>query len=132
MSFSQQIASFGDKASAQVQKVRRGVVIKLFSAVILDSPVLTGRFRGNWQAKIGAPIVTITERLDKSGQEPIREVETAAKESDGDQAVFLSNNLPYGPKLEFDGWSKKAPEGMVRRNVARFGRLITVEVNNRK
>lgn len=130
MSFSEQIAKFGPAVSKRVDSVRRGVVIKLFSAVILDTPVLTGRARGNWQVSKNQPLRNEIAREDKGGQAPIAEVSKAALESTGDEPLFLSNNLPYIAKLE-EGYSGKAPEGMVRRNVARFGRLITVEVSKK-
>ena len=130
MSFSQQIAAFGPKAAARVDNVRRGVVMKLFSAVILDTPVDTGRARGNWQVSAEQPITTPTDREDQSGRAPIAEVEQAAKASTGDVPLFLSNNLPYIQKLE-EGHSDKAPEGMVRRNVVRFGRLIKIQIANK-
>lgn len=130
MSFSQQIANFGPAVSKRIDSVRRGVVIKLFSAVILDTPVDTGRARGNWQVSKGAPIRNEIERDDKGGQAPISEVNRAAQDSTGDEPLFLSNNLPYIGKLE-EGYSGKAPEGMVRRNVVRFGRLIRVEVSKK-
>ncbi len=133
MSFSEQIASFGVNASRRVQDIRRGVTLKLFNAVILDTPVDEGTLRGNWQVTIGAPAEGILDRDDKSGRAPMAEAEKAAKDSDGDTPVFLTNNLPYGPKVEFEGHSHtKAPEGMVRKNVARFGRLIKIEVSAKK
>ena len=46
--------------------------------------------------------------------------------SRGDDTLFLVNNQPYAARVEFDGWSyKKAPEGMVRRNIRRFHKLFT-------
>lgn len=130
MSFSQQIAQFGTQAAGRIENVRKGVIIKLFGAVILDTPVLTGRARGNWQASEGNPVTSEIAREDKSGRAPMSEVEQVAKKSDGDTSVFLSNSVPYIQKLE-DGYSGKAPEGMVRRNVLRFGRLITIEVSKK-
>lgn len=133
MSFSAQIAKFGENASKRIQEVRRGVIIKLFSSVILDTPVDTGRLRANWLVSIGAPKKQTTEQVDKSGRVPIAAVQDAAKQSDGDTSVYLSNNLPYAARIEFEGWSKiKAPEGMVRRNVVRFGRLISIEVRKKQ
>ena len=131
MSFTAQIGSFGERAAARVQTVRRAVVMKLFSSVILDTPVDTGRLRGNWQVSEDAPITSEIDREDKTGAGPISEVERAAKESDGDTPLFLSNNLPYAGRIEFEGHSSKAPEGMVRRNVARFGRIISVEISKK-
>jgi hypothetical protein len=131
VSFSEQIAAFSDRSQQRIQNVRRGVVMKLFSSVILDTPVDTGRLRGNWQVSEGDPIKTTTARLDKSGQGPISEVNAVAAQSDGDVSIYLTNNLPYAGKIEFEGYSGKAPEGMVRRNVARFGRLIKIQLSQK-
>ena len=130
MSFSQQITRFGKNAADKVQRVRRGVNLKLFNAVILDTPVLTGRARANWRVQVGEPQLAEIDREDKSGSVAIREVETAVQASTGDQPVYLANNLPYIEALE-TGRSKQAPEGMVRKNIARFARLIRVEVQSK-
>ena len=29
----------------------------------------------------------------------------------------MMNNLPYGPRLEYEGWSSQAPAGMVQVSV---------------
>lgn len=130
MSFSQQIAQFGVQAAGRIENVRKGVIIKLFSAVILDTPVDTGRARANWQVSENAPIKNETGTTDKSGRAPIAAVEAAAKNSNGDVSIYLSNNVPYIGRLE-DGYSRKAPEGMVKRNVIRFARLIKIEVSKK-
>lgn len=133
MSFSSQIAGFGPRAVGRINDLRRGVTMKLFSAVILDTPVDTGRLRANWQCTLERPATGTTEKEDKSGRVPIAEAQAVTNASDGDTPVFLSNNLPYAAKIEFEGWSHtKAPEGMVRRNVVRFGRLIRVQISNTK
>lgn len=131
MSFSAQIAGFGERTTRRVQEVRRGVSLKLFNSVILDTPVKTGRARGNWQVSTDKPIVGEISREDASGRAVMAEVEAEVKKSDGDAPLFLSNSLPYIQKLE-EGGSKQAPEGMVRRNVVRFGRLVAIEVANKK
>ena len=132
MSFSAQITQWGQKAGQKIQRVRKGVTIKLFNAVILDTPVLTGRLRANWRLQVGAPELAPLESFDKSGGSAMRAVEAGVEPTTGDQPIFLANNLPYAHKIEFEGWSHtKAPEGMVRKNVARFGRLISVVVNSK-
>ena len=133
MSFSAKIAAFGPKAAARVNDVRRGVTMKLFSAVILDTPVDEGTLRANWQITANAPASGTIDDTDKSGGKTIKKLEAPIKQSSGDTPLFLTNNLPYAGKIEFEGWSRvKAPEGMVRRNVVRFGRLIKVQVNSLK
>lgn len=125
--FTQQITTWGTKTADKLQGIRRGVTLKLFGAVILDTPVLTGRARANWRVQIGAPELAVADREDQSGGVALAEVNAAVIKSDGDQPVTLANNLPYIKRLE-EGYSKQAPAGMVRKNVARFARLIRIEV----
>lgn len=128
MSFSAQISQFGKGTKDRIEHIRRGVTLKLFSAVILDTPVLTGRLRGNWRVSEGKPVLDTSDRVDPSGAGVLREVEGAVAASKGDTSLFLSNSLPYAARIEYDGWSHtKAPEGMVRRNVRRFNALIKLE-----
>ena len=44
--------------------------------------------------------------------------------------IYLSNGLPYAKRLE-NGWSRQAPTGMVRINVARFSSAIKQAVQGR-
>lgn len=126
--FAAVIGHFSKGTTAKIQRIRRGVTIKLFNAVILDTPVDTGRLRGNWQLTEVAPAVGELEIEDKSGGATIAKVQSGVMASEGENALFLTNNLPYAHRIEFEGWSHtKAPEGMVRKNIARFNRLITLE-----
>lgn len=132
MSFAAEISSFSKGTQRKLDRVRRGVTIELMSAVIMDTPVLDGRLRGNWQLTEGQPAQGELNIEDKSGAPTVlKMIEGVEKTTPQTTAVYLTNNLPYGPRIEFDGWShEKAPEGMVRRNVVRFNGLI--EIENRK
>lgn len=128
MSFSLEVAKFAKGTDLKIQRIRRGVTIKLFNAVVMDTPVLSGRLRGNWRFSESTPLTAELNREDKTGQIVMREVEAGTLASTGDVSLYLTNNLPYAARIEFDGWSHtKAPDGMVRRNVVRFNRLITIE-----
>ncbi len=125
MSFSIEIQKWGAKTSAKVQRMRRGITLKLFSAVIMDTPVDTGRLRGNWRISEEQPLLQTRETVDKSGGPTINESSELIQATSGDGSIFLSNSLPYAARIEFDGHSHtKAPEGMVRKNVARFNGLV--------
>lgn len=126
MSFSSQLGRFNDRAKGSLDATRRAVAIKLFSAIIKDTPVLTGRLRGNWQTSINSPVVDEIDRDDESGAKAIKQVEEMTGRSKLSDVMYLRNNLPYAYRIEYDGWSSvKAPEGMVRRNVVRFRRLLS-------
>jgi hypothetical protein len=45
----------------------RGTLFNLSSRIIKESPVDTGRFRGNWQASVNTPKKGKLQRKDKSG-----------------------------------------------------------------
>jgi len=123
MSFSADLRRFNRKTKGSLDRTRRIVIIKLFSAVIKDTPVLSGRLRGNWQTTINSPATGVIGIRDEAAA--ITEVQSMAARSKGSDVVILRNNLPYAYRIEFDGWSKvKAPQGMMRRNVARFQRLL--------
>lgn len=125
MSFSTQLKGATRRISEDMDKTRRAVVIKLFSAVIKDTPVAIGLLRGNWQTTIGNPATQVIGRIDKTGALSIADAEKKTNASKPGQTVWLSNNLPYAYRIEYEGHSHtKAPEGMVRKNVARISRIV--------
>jgi hypothetical protein len=132
MSFAADLGRFRRSTKDRLDRVRRVVVIKLFSAVVQDTPVLTGRLRGNWRVSIGSPLSGSIDRLDPTGAQVGTEIQAIAADSAGADAVWMTNSLPYAARIEYDGWSKKAPEGMMRRNVARFQRLVDEAVRTGK
>lgn len=131
MSFALQIGRWSQKTMAKQDTVRRAVILKLFSAIIKDTPVLTGRLRGSWQCSIGHPDLTVLPpKGNHSGAAPVAKVVDAAQASKPTDTVILSNALPYVARIEYEGWSHtKAPAGMVRKNVARFRQLLSSEIH---
>lgn len=140
MSFALDVSKFADSASVRVDRIRRSVALKLFGAVIADTPVLSGRLRGNWQCTVAAPAIgEIPARgagvpAGSVPPEQMQEIEAATAAVKGsDRALYLRNNLPYAGRIEFDGYShEKAPQGMVRKNVARITRLASEAIREGK
>ncbi|MFA7063571.1 MAG: hypothetical protein WC132_05480 [Methanomethylophilus sp.] len=126
MRFSATLGRFNRETKDRLDRIRRIVIIKLFSAVIKDTPVLTGRLRGNWQTTINSPATGVIGIRDEAAT--IAEVQRMAAQSKGSDVVILRNNLPYAYRIEFDGWSRKAPQGMMRRNAIRFRRILNQAV----
>jgi len=131
MSFTLDVSKFVEKAKKNPEKVMRQVSIKLFSAIIKASPVDTGRFRMNWMASGGTPAAGTTDATDKSGNIAIGNATSFVLKAANWHEFTLTNNLPYAQRLEY-GWSKQAPQGMVRTNVSRFQQLINEEANKVK
>ena len=129
MSFAGKIRKFNIDAINATDKVKQGVAIELFTSVISDTPVDTGRARGNWQSSENAPKKGTIDRLDKSGSAAISDV--AITVTSGPSDKFMTNNLPYIDGLE-EGRSRQAPAGMVRKNIARLRRILAAQVRKNK
>lgn len=99
----------------------RSIMFEMSSRVVQRSPVDTGRFKANWQLKIGSmPEKVYPKRFDKSGRETLGQIEKAASRVVAGDIVYLINNVPYSIKLE-DGHSKQAAAGVIKVTVEEFG-----------
>ena len=114
MSFSVDLSKAIEKAKGRTEIVVKKIALELFSNIIYKSPVLTGRFLANWNCSIGSPDLSTSQAIDPSGSGAIsKATSTVVSYTLNGQSVFLTNNLPYADRLE-NGWSKQAPNGMVR------------------
>jgi hypothetical protein len=114
MSFSANVSAFAKETKSSVDEAVRTIKIELFSSVILDTRVDTGRLRGNWQTTTGSPADGEIDRLDPLGSGATREVRQGVKP---DTVDYLTNNLPYA-----EVWEDK--DGMVAKNVARITQIV--------
>lgn len=138
MSFALQLQKFADKAKANTDLVVQKVTLDVARSVIEKSPVgnpdlwkgpapagyVGGRFRANWMFGVGKVDTTTTEDTDKNGGATLNRLAAAIGATGAGGVTFISNSLPYGPRLEYEGWSKQAPQGMVRITVAEFQQYV--------
>lgn len=155
MSFTSDLTNFEVKFEKRSDEFIAGVEIALFSAVILATPVgnpdlwiynrgtkenpdyvdyiayqgypdgyVGGRLRGNWQVTFNTPSMASTLDTDPTGSDTIAAAEAVIRSMSGGRVTYLTNNLAYAMPVEF-GWSTQAPQGMVRKNAARFKRLVS-------
>jgi predicted short-subunit dehydrogenase-like oxidoreductase (DUF2520 family) len=122
MSFSAAVAKYGVTALDKVDKIRRASILDLIGLIIEATPVDTGLLRGNFQASINAPVTSKTDREDKTGDAVI--AEAMANLGSLADIFFLTNNLPYAERIEYEGFSAQAPEGMVRISAARWAEIV--------
>lgn len=105
-------------------KAIRAIGLQLFGAIIKDTPVDTGRLRGNWQTTIGSPASgSFPSSTDKNGSISGAAMKAKVSQYKVGQKLFLTNNLPYAQAIE-DGHSKQRPYGMVKTNVAIFKAIV--------
>ena len=109
-------------------------VDKLFTKIIMDTPVATGQLRGNWQTSIDAPTTAqLPGTLDKDGFSTAMKSKAIIRrfkfEGSSERTIFMSNNLDYANQIEFGQYSNQAPYGMVRVNVTQFKSEIDKAAN---
>lgn len=139
--FSLDVAAFCQKAKKNPETVMRQTSLRLFSAIIFETPVAEsfgGRLKLNWQASGTNPASGILDGLDKTGDATVNKMSDFILKNPYWQDVTLTNNLPYAEVIEFGGYpgdgpntiggySKQAPAGMVRVNITRFNTLLNEE-----
>ncbi|AZU97863.1 neck protein [Vibrio phage LP.2] len=132
--------SFGDEwdresanAIAAQKEIVKVVSIGLFSGTITSSPVgnprlwknpnsapdgyTGGSFRANWYLTQTVGSVKYNESKKTSESEMISGITATIEKVDSSQWI-LTNNAPYGPRIEA-GWSTQAPNGVIAPNVLR-------------
>lgn len=130
MSFSSDIEKIAKKLNQSIESTVRATALELFGSIIVGTPVLTGRAKGNWQTSINEPITSVIDRAGDT--EAIAELKNVAGGSIAGKILWLSNNLPYIRRLEFDGHSSQAPAGMVRINVSRIKSIVSNAAKDNK
>ena len=123
MSFALNVGKWAKGATKDMEEMNKAIILELFTSVILDTPVLEGRLRGNWVISADDPADGTVDIVDPTGSKTTRNIENFVSKLNAgeDFDVYLTNNLPYAYRVEYDGWSHtKAPEGMVRKNFIRI------------
>jgi hypothetical protein len=125
-SFSLDVKAFAQKAGDAADMVVRKICLDLFTDITMNTPVDTGRARANWFASINTPNSVTVEYNGNpvaAAQNAIGDAGVAISQATGN-TLWISNNLPYIYRLEFEGWSKQAPNGMVRLAIDRAQRAM--------
>jgi len=116
------ISAWAKKTNTTLDEAARGITISLFSAVIMDTRVDTGRLRGNWEASIGSPITIATDITDEAGTGTVSAMQRKVRSG---EVNIMTNNLPYA-----EYWEQQ--DGMIAKNMARIVRNVKAEVRKVK
>jgi len=122
--FADQVKAWERKTSSKMDLAVRKIALEMFRRIILKSPVLSGRFRGNWQLAIGSVPEGTLELDDKTGTATIAKGAATALGINAGDTIYFANNLPYARRLE-EGYSQKAPNGMVALTIQEFQSVVS-------
>lgn len=133
--FTLDMKAFAKRVGDDAEVLVKTICIDLLKDIVLNTPVDSGRARANWQCSINTPIsgqlsfsadsgsgITAPRESAASGDAILRGQAVAAQAAGN--VFWISNNLPYIYRLEFEGWSKQAPNGMVRLAIDRANRRM--------
>ncbi len=136
--FQADLKRFAEATKRNLNDTVRATVLELGTRIVKRSPVDTGRFRGNWQIAAGGPDVRTNEPFDKQPLGSAPSSETFNRWQGEVQAAtigstfYITNSLPYARRLEYEGWSKQAPSGMVRLTVVEYEQIIRKAIQGAK
>lgn len=99
----------GEKKLRRLGKKRMAAGLKFH-----HSDYVGGRFRANWMLGIGQVNTTTTEEKDAGGTATVARIAAAMQDQKAGGVFYVTNSLPYAQRLEYEGWSSQAPNGMVR------------------
>ena len=125
--FDVQMSKWCTKSTREIHDLLSGVILKLFGAILDDTPVLDGYLRGNWIISSMAPRFGVLDIKDPSGAVAKYNIGklVASLPLGKDVEVYMTNSLPYAYKIEYLRHSKiKAPGGMVVKNFTRITQLL--------
>lgn len=114
MSWDSDPSDFTDEVEDGVKEQKAKVALYVLSGVVQQSPVDTGRFRGNNQVTNSSITTTYSyETKDKEGGNASLKGAMEIARSKPFETIYIQNNLPYGGKLEA-GFSPQAPGGIYK------------------
>lgn len=103
-------------AGSGIEDAVEMMLMDVHRALVMGSPVDTGRFRANWQITFNAPAMHSLNEYDKSGKKTIAagdaKISGMFRRGGAVTSVHFSNMLIYANALEY-GHSKQAPAGVV-------------------
>lgn len=114
----------GGRIPKNTGKVVRRAAVAGSNALIIGTPVDTGRARGNYVITIGAPRFQVIDNLDPSGSSSLQNaISTINRWKVGKGPIFITNSLPYIVRLD-EGYSQQAPSGMSKAAVLAIRRQL--------
>ena len=138
-SFTEQTRLAVDRMIGASEQEIRGAILQVTRNIIMRTPVgnpslwqnpssapagyVGGSLRGAWNASIGRPEYVRNRRPDEGGATTISDANNVLSSMQAGGVFYLTNALPYAQRVE-NGWSRQAPNGMLRRAVIDANRAI--------
>lgn len=132
MSIKSQLEAIAKKRMQDVSEIARVSIIRVGNRIVTASPVDKGSFRNQWNTSINTISYDVSRGDKKSGADSINQLAEEVSDLRLGSTAYFNNPMQYGKRLEYDGWSEQAPNGMVRINTALWDSIVTEEIKKRQ
>lgn len=124
MGFAADLARLCEAAGDKAELVVRKAALDLGGQLLDRSPVDTGRFKNKWATSVNGMSTATGAGADASAAAARTMLQAQVAEWKPGKTIWITNSLPYAYRLEYDGWSKQAPGGMVRLAVQNYAQAV--------
>ena len=143
--FADAIREMAEKQKKNIRKAALGTLIDLSGIIIQRTPVDEGFTINAWVPSVGTPSSEVPNTADKTGQKAKQRAAEMIESSAFGDVFFLTNNKKWIRVLEYGlypnppksgtgktsgGYSKLAPQGMVRVTLLEFERIIGRQIDD--
>lgn len=132
MSIKAQLEAIAKKRMQDVDDIYRTSVIRVGNRIVTATPVDKASLINHWNTSIGSPKYDKSRPNSNAGADSINELAQTINGSRVGEVAYFNNPMPYGPRIEYDGYSEKAKNGMVRINTDLWETIVNEEVAKRK
>ena len=132
MSLQSDLLRIAKRRSQDLKEICDASFFRTMNQVIQGSVVDTGEFRNNWNGAVTAPDLSANRPENPSGSGAIGSLNETINRYDLGQTLYFTNSVPYAWRLEYDGWSERMPNGIVRITARKWDSIVADEVKKRK
>lgn len=119
------IGRFTQGVMTRVLQAQKKLAFDVLRGIVQKNPVRTGRSRAGWFVSVGDAPRTDTspprQQAYPNASAVISRGENGIARTQPSQATWIYNNVEYIRRLEFDFFSRQAPQGMVRVTLSEVG-----------
>lgn len=123
---------FSVKRKKDLNEIPAAVVLRIGNQTVLQAPVAEGFFKNNLNSSIGEISYMTDAPSDVNGAKSLQGLAETFSIFGTGMVGYFTSSMPYARRIEYDGWSQQAPNGVFRINIRKAPRYLREEVNLRK
>lgn len=129
MSLTEDLKRIARKRSEDLEKIARASYFEVGNRTIQATPVDTSALKNSWMGATGGIDYSVRDAGNES--ESSLKVTIDAWHFD-DTELYFTNSQPYASRVEYEGHSAQAPEGMLERNLLNWESIVAKNVRRFK